>query len=419
MKVSKYIKLGILMVFSITAFIWGLSYLKGHDLFKNISYYHVKYDRIDGLQESSEVTLNGYKVGQVRKISFADQFSGKLIVTIMVDGDFRIPVNSVAQIVSSDIMGTKSIKLNFDINGTELYSSNDTIPGAIENDLKEQVSMQVLPLKNKAEQLLATLDSAITVLTVIFNEDARDNLSKSFENINNAISNIEKTTADLQSIMSSEKENIGNIISNLSDISDSFKGSTDEIDNLISNLSNLSDSLSQIPFSPIINSIANATGQIETILTKLNSGDGSAGKLINDEELYVNLTNLTENLDRLLKDVRMNPKRYVHISAFDLGKEVYIASSGDGSDKKIAFRINLISTQNRIPLNSPLFEGLEGVEEFDATGVFSYLYGLTNTYDEIVELHEKALEKFPEASIISFKNGKVIKLERALKLLNK
>ena len=155
MKVSKYIKLGILMVFSITAFIWGLSYLKGHDLFKNISYYHVKYDRIDGLQESSEVTLNGYKVGQVRKISFADQFSGKLIVTIMVDGDFRIPVNSVAQIVSSDIMGTKSIKLNFDTNSTELYSSNDTIPGAIENDLKEQVSMQVLPLKNKAEQLLA------------------------------------------------------------------------------------------------------------------------------------------------------------------------------------------------------------------------------------------------------------------------
>ena len=244
-------------------------------------------------------------------------------------------------------------------------------------------------------------------------------MSKSFENINNAISNIEKTTADLQSIMSSEKENIGNIISNLSDISDSFKGSTNEIDNLISNLSNLSDSLSQIPFSPIINSIANATGQIETILTKLNSGDGSASKLINDEELYTNLTSLTENLDRLLKDVRMNPKRYVHISAFDLGKEVYIASSGDGSNKKIAFRINLISTQNRIPLNSPLFEGLEGVEEFDATGVFSYLYGLTNTYDEIVELHEKAQEKFPEATIISFKNGKVIKLERALKLLNK
>ncbi len=407
------------MVFTITVFIWGLSYLKGHDFFKRTSYYHVKYDRIGGLVESSAVTINGYKVGQVKEIKFADKFSGKLIVTFMVDEDFKIPVNSVAQIESSDIMGTKSIKLIFNTTSKELYNPNDTLPGAIEGDLKEQVSLQVLPLKNKAEQLLATIDSAITILTVIFNEDARENLSESFENINNTISNIERTTADLQMLVSSEKENIGSFISNLNEISENFKGNSDKFNNIISDLSNLTDSLSKVPLSPIISSIASATSQIEEILSKLNSNQGTAGKLINDEQLYTNLISLTTNLDRLMKDVRLNPKRYVHISAFDLGKEVYIASSGTGDNKKIVFRVNLISTPNKIPLNSSIFEGLDNVEEFMATGVYSYLYGSTNNYNEIVELHEKAAEKFPEASIVSFKNGKVIKLERALKMLNK
>ena len=183
MKLSKYVKLGILMVFTIFVLIWGLSYLKGHDFFKPVDYYYSRYERVDGLQESSLVTVNGYRVGNVKDIRFANDKSGDLIVTFMIDNDFRIPVKSIARIVSSDIMGSRSVKLVF--SGEEAYyQAGDTIPGEIESDLKEQVSMQVLPLKYKAEELLSTLDSAITVLTVIFNEDAREDLAESFENIN-------------------------------------------------------------------------------------------------------------------------------------------------------------------------------------------------------------------------------------------
>ncbi|MBN1987682.1 MAG: MCE family protein, partial [Prolixibacteraceae bacterium] len=111
LKVSKYTRLGILIVASITILIWGLSYLKGNDIFNKNTYYHVIYERIDGLTESNKVTLNGYQVGQVKEISFTPDNSGNLLVTLMVDAGFRIPVNSVAQIVSSDIMGTRSIRL--------------------------------------------------------------------------------------------------------------------------------------------------------------------------------------------------------------------------------------------------------------------------------------------------------------------
>lgn len=126
MKYSKYVKLGFLIVISLVILFWGLSYLKGNDIFKQNSYYFVVYERIDGLLESNKVTMNGYQIGQVKKIDFAPNKTGKLIVKLMIDASFQIPVNSLAQIVSSDIMGTRSIKMVLS-NENTFYQWNDTI----------------------------------------------------------------------------------------------------------------------------------------------------------------------------------------------------------------------------------------------------------------------------------------------------
>ncbi|MBN2773208.1 MAG: MCE family protein [Prolixibacteraceae bacterium] len=418
MKISKYAKLGLLIVFTISILIWGLSYLKGHDFFKSISYYYIIYDRVEGLVESDAVTLNGYQVGQVKSLKFVDDGSGNLLVTISIEGDLKIPVNSVARIVSSDIMGNKSIKLIFNPN-TEVYSTNDTIPGAVESDLKEQVSLQVLPLKTKAEQLLATIDSAITVLTVIFNEDARDNLSESFRNINFTIANIEETSKKLKELIDRESENVSSVIGNLNQVSESFSNKSGDFENIITKLSSVSDSLAAIPFSPLIASVSNATKGIEEILLKLKSEQGTAGLLINSPDLYDNLVGLSEDLDKLMRDIRLNPKRYVSFSAFDLGKEVYITASPENKSDEITFRVNLISTPEKIPLNSVLFEGLGEIEEFVASSAYSYIAGSTNDYNEILALHEKAVINFPNAEIIAFKNGRLIKLDRAIRKMSK
>lgn len=417
MKLSKYVKLGILIVVSLTLLIWGLSYLKGNDIFKKNKYYHVVYERIDGLLESNKITMNGYQIGQVKEIKFASDNSGKLVVTMMIDEAFKIPVNSVAQIISSDIMGTRSIKMILSKN-TELYQTNDTIPGAIEADLKEQVSMQVLPIKNKAEQLLNTIDSAITVLTVIFNEDARQNLSESFKNINQTIENIEKTTADLQSVVSTEKVSIQHIVSNIEEITTVFKNNTQELETTIKNFSNLSDTLASLSISPIVTNIADASQQILNFLEKLNSTENSAGLLLNDDKLYTSISALSDNLNFLVTDLQANPKRYLHVAALDFGKEYYINTSGDVSSKNIVFKVHLVSTENQVPLNSEIFKDMGEVEEYHASGAYSYLVGSTSMYSEIVEILKNAKKKFPEAAIVAFKNGRLIKLERALKTLH-
>lgn len=413
---TKYAKLGILIVVSLTILFWGLSYLKGNDIFNRNSYYFVEYQRIDGLLEANKITMNGYQIGQVKNIEFKPNGSGDLIVTLMINSTFKIPVNSVAQIVSSDIMGTRSIRMILS-DEPEIYQPNDTIQGSIESDLKEQVSLQVLPIKNKAEQLLGTIDSAITVLTVIFNDDARKNLSESFENINRTIENIEKTTSDLQQVVSAEKGSIQQIVTNFEEITTLFRNNTTELENTIKNLSSFSDTLAQISVSPIVTNISDASLQVLSLLEKLNSPNNSAGLLMNDTKLYESVAALSANLSYLISDIKENPKRYVQFSALDFGKEYYINTSGDVTSKGIVFKVHLVSTENRLQTNSDLFAGLGEVEEYEASGAYSYLIGSASTYSEILKIQAEARKKFPEASIIAFKNGRLIKLEKVLRSL--
>jgi phospholipid/cholesterol/gamma-HCH transport system substrate-binding protein len=418
MNVAKYTRLGILIVVSVAILIWGLSYLKGNDLFSESNEYHVIYESIDGLSESNEVTLSGYQIGSVKEIHFLPDNSGRLIVTFMINSDIKVPVRSVAQIVTSDLMGTRAIKMNLSTEN-EFYQSGDTIPGAVESDLKEQVSMQVLPIKNKAEQLLGTLDSAITVLTVIFNEDARENLSESFENINRTIYNLENTTSQLNEIVSSQKGNVGNIITNLDSITTAFNRNTSEFETTIQNLARFSDTLAQIEITPVLDNILQASNKLNTVLENLESNETTAGLLLNDDELYRSVTALSSDLSTLINDIRINPERYLQFSAIDLGKDVYINATGDASDENIVFKVHLVSSQNKIPLDSKMFQGLGPVEEYQASGAYTYLAGESGLYTEIAELHKKALREFPDATIVAFKNGRLIKLERALKSLGK
>ncbi len=414
MKYSKYVKLGLLIVITLAILIWGLSYLKGKDVFKKSNNYFVVYERIDGLQESNKITMNGYQVGQVYAIKFMPDNSGRLVVTLMMDQNFKVPVNSVAQIVSSDIMGTRTIKLIFSQENT-FYQSGDTIPGAIESDLKEQVSMQVLPLKNKAEQLLGTVDSAIVALTVILNEDARKNLSQSFANINRSINNIEKTTSDLQQIVSAQKGNIQLTMENVRDITLALSKNSKELENTIKNMSSFSDTLARLPITPVVENIARASEQLLSLIDKLNSNESTAGLLLNDDQLYHSITGLSENLSTLIKDIQTNPKRYLEFSAIDFGKEYYINTSGDVSDKNVVFKVLLVSSENQVATTSKYFEGLGEIEEYQANGAYSYLTGNTSIYSEIVKIHDLARKKFPEATIVAFKNGKLIKLEKVLR----
>lgn len=416
-KISKHTKLGILVITSLTILIWGISFLKGVDLLKRNSSYYVVYDKIDGLLESSAVTINGYQVGQVSEVGFLSDYSGRLLVTISLRGDFKIAKGSVAKIVSSDIMGTKSIKLEVVHSGT-YYQANDTLPGAIEQDLKEQVSMQVLPLKKKAEELISSLDSALTVVTAVFNQRTRDNLTQSFENINLTVANLESASAELKKIMSEGK--INTIVTNLDRITTTIGDNSGRIDTILKNVSSMSDSLSKLNVSPVFAELSSSISGINAIIKKLNSQESSAGLLINDPLLYRNLNNLAGSLDLLLKDVRSNPKRYVHFSALNMGKDVYITARPSSTENKDQFiyKVHLISSPAKLSTESVLFKGLGPIEEIKTSEIYSYMAGKSSDFDKMSQLLSLARTNFPDASIVAFRNGRKVKLEKAIKNMN-
>jgi phospholipid/cholesterol/gamma-HCH transport system substrate-binding protein len=202
-------------------------------------------------------------------------------------------------------------------------------------------------------------------------------------------------------------------------ISGSFKQNSAKITNIIKNLSSLSDSLAKLNISPVFAEISASIAGINAIIQKLNTTDSSAGLLINDPVLYQNLNNLAGSLDLLMKDVRNNPKRYLHFSAFNIGKDVYITAKPATAEEKdqVIYKIHLISSPAKLSTESVFFKGLGPVEEMKISETYNYMVGKTTDFEKITQLLELARINFPDAGIIAFKNGRKIKLEKAIKKL--
>ncbi len=413
MKISNLARTGILTVFSIGILYLGINYLKGKNVFSNLVEYKVSYPRVDGLVRSSAVIIKGFKVGQVSDIEFAKDGSGQLIVNFTIPKDIKLPKNTVAQIISTDLLGTRTIELILAPDHHQYYKAGDTLPSNIEKNLKEQVGMQILPLKNKAEQLMGSLDSAMTVITYIFNKKTRENLRESFQHINSTILNIETTSNDLKELVGTEKYTLAHIINNVDSISSNLRRNSKNLNHITHNLTTFSDSLADLKLQTTISKTAHTLDQVSLILAKINSQDGSIGLLINNPTLYNNLINTNNSLDILLRDIKANPHRYVHFSAFDLGKKVYL-SPNSSSKNNVIFKILLISNKTAI-VNPTLYFGNVKTEEIKIHNVYFYYTGETKIYSEAIKLKEKMSERFPGAKIVAFKKGKMVALDRALK----
>jgi phospholipid/cholesterol/gamma-HCH transport system substrate-binding protein len=248
----------------------------------------------------------------------------------------------------------------------------------------------------------------------VLNQKNRENLTQTFENINLTIANIKASSAELKKIMTSGS--INSIVTNVDSISTTISKNSGQITNILHNMSALSDSLSKLNVGPLFADISSSVSGMNQIIQKLNTTESSAGMLINDPVLYENLANLSSSLDLLLKDVRMNPKRYVHFSAFNVGKDVYItARPSDPKDKdKIIYKVQLISSPAKLSTESPFFKGLGTIEEIKVNDSFVYLAGSSTEFQKISDLLYQAKVNFPDASLVAFKNGRRIKLEKAI-----
>ncbi len=315
MTISKEAKVGVVGILALACFIFGFNYLKGINFFSSQNKFYAVYDDIDGLVEANPLIVNGYKVGLVSEIRFIPDGSHRIVVSMLLDNKIKVPSNSTAKVVSSDILGSKAIDLLIGDSPT-FAVSGDTLISAMEDDLATSVNKSIAPLKKKAEGLISSVDSVMIVVQEVLNKDARKNLSKSFSDVSKAIFSLQTTAYRLDTLVKSQKKAVESITSNLSEITTTIKNKKDELDNAIGNFSAISDSLVKANITSTINHADKTLEQTASILHKIDSGEGSMGMLINNDSLYINLAKASEDLDKLLIDVKEHPKRYVRFSLF-------------------------------------------------------------------------------------------------------
>jgi len=334
MSAAKITRIGIFVVLAILLLVWGVSYLKGKNLFRKENTYYAIYNEVNGLNISNAVLINGYQVGQVIDIKYVPDSTDKFRVEFLMDSKFKVVKGSIAQVYSQDIMGTRAIRI-LRGKGEGYHQSGDSLVASVEGGIKEQVNMEIAPLKKKAESLISSLDSAIIIIREIFNKKTQESLRNTFTSIQATIANLEKTTFTLDTLLTTEKSKLAMIFSNVESITANLKDNNDEISAIIKNFANISDSLAKADIAKTLEKADTALFQFNKILTKINNGQGTIGQLIHNDTLYRNLENTSYHLSRLMRDMHENPKRYVHFSVLDVGKTIYVSDPEDKKIKKI------------------------------------------------------------------------------------
>lgn len=315
MKRYKPILIGFTFLLSLALIIWGYNFLKGKNIFKKQTIFVAKYSEVSGLEVANPVLINGLRVGQVNELYFAPDMSGDIIVLLMMDKKFPVPKDTYARIISADIMGSKAVQLDLG-KDLEMAKTGDTLSTSLEASLKDAVNAQVQPIKKKAEDLLQSVDSLVVAIQTIFNEGAVENLTNSFQNIRKTFANLQSTTSNIDTLVIEEGNRISSILQNVDSLSLTLKENRESFAAIIRNFETISDSLANADITGTFQRANKSLDDLDVILSQIERGEGTLGMLLYNDTLYMEINKSAEELNKLLEDIRLNPKRYVKFSLF-------------------------------------------------------------------------------------------------------
>ncbi len=292
---TREVKVGIMAVVAIFVLYFGLNFLKGINIFSPIGYYYATYENIGGLVPSSPVYVKGFKVGQVEEVKYDFSKKQSFVIKISVSNDVLLPKGAKVELYDDGLMGGKAIQLVYaPINTSQaMYVPGDTIESQVAIGLMAQLSGDLMP---KIESISTQADSLIrSVRTLV---ESRE--------LNNSLASIERTTTDLASSSSQLKKIMNNDVPHI----------MSDVKGLTTDLKQISGGLKKIDFEATFNSINHTIANLNLATDKMNSSEGTIGLLLNNKDLYINLSNTASSADKLLIDLQKNPKRYVHFSLF-------------------------------------------------------------------------------------------------------
>lgn len=310
MKITREIKAAILVIASILLFIWGYIFLQGRDLLSSYRTFYVQYDNVEGLPSSAPVTINGLVVGRIMGIALIPS-TGKLRVEIQVKDDFPISKSSTIDIYEPGLIGGKQIQIVPNLQDPIMAVTGDFFKGRNVPGLTSLVGEKLTPLQEKIEKVAEDFDLLLININDILDEKSKANLRESIANLNDVTSEFKKTGNSVNQILDKNQANINKSLTNLSKTS--------------ANFAKISDTLSKAKIGQAIKSLEQSLKGVDRIITNLEQGKGTMGKLLTDDQLYKNLNQTSSELELLLQDLRLNPTRYINVSLFGKKNKPYIS----------------------------------------------------------------------------------------------
>lgn len=301
---SKELKTGVAAIIILCLGYWGFNFLKGQNLLEPASrVFYIEYDNIQGLNKASTVSINGLQVGKVSEITFNTDTvkKGKLVVEIALDNNFEFSKNSVAKIYSTSIIGGESLAIIPSYDG-EIAVSGDYLIGEVESDIFTSVEKTLNPLKTKIERVIIGADSLLIALNDVLDLKSRDSFKRTILGLETTISSMTNTLSSFNKMIDSTKVDIDIVLEDTKKITKNFV--------------KVSDTLATVNLGQTVKTLQTTLANVNGLLLGIENGKGSLGKLATDDTMYKNLTNASRELEELLKEMKLNPKRFVHFSIF-------------------------------------------------------------------------------------------------------
>ena len=309
MKISNEAKVGIIGIVTIAVLIWGINYLKGRNIFSSTYTLYTFFSESGGLGSSSPVLINGIKVGYIDDLQLRTKESPAIKAVLSIEKKYMLGEGSRAELVSADLMGSKVIRIVPSGNQL-LLQDQDTIDGWLEPDMISSLQTALFPILEKTNTLAISLDSLSRQMNKVFSQDA---LSQIIENLADLTYSLKKSLASGGSLNES--------LRNLESFTAVLEDEKDEMASLITNLNSVSESLNRAGLDSLSAEMTSVFSQLDILIGQVNSGQGSAGKLVYSDSLYQNVNVLVADLDSLVRDLKENPNDYVQVSVFGKSKK--------------------------------------------------------------------------------------------------
>jgi len=303
MKFTSSQKMGFFVVLVIATIFFTINFLKGHDLFKKNFKCYTYLDDVQGLSVTGPVYIRGLKVGTVESINFAPQ-RDSFLVKLSIKNDYAIPIDSRAEIYSSDILGSKSLRIGLGTAGIHA-KDGDTLKGRNIPDMMSLLYQSMGPLKDKVYALIGNLNKTLDNINLILDSNARYNLQNSFANLNGTLSNAEQLSASLNSMT----PDLSSAIKNVNELTYTLNDPNGNLSTTLVNLNKTSQQLSELQLKESVN-------QLNKLLKQMQNPNSTLGKLMTTDELHNSMDSLMREVNDLVKKIKENPKKYIRVTVF-------------------------------------------------------------------------------------------------------